>query len=325
MPAPPVAKAPHDPEKPVAKPSAKSPMVKAMEKLGLRRDIDLALHLPLRYEDETRITPLSAARDGATVQFEATVVSSEVSLRPRRQLLVVVRDGGQTCTLRFFNFYPSMHKQMAVGNLLRVRGEVRGGLLGWTMVHPVVSGAGAPLPSALTPVYPTSAGLPQAYLRKAIAGALGRVDLTETIAQELLPEAAADRIWSLRKALQFLHHPRPDVRLATLEATAIPPGNGSSSKSCWPSNCRSCSRGDCVPACARRPCTRKSVACATVCWPLCHSSSPMRSAAYRRKLPSTWPGRFRCTGCCRGMSVRARRWLPRWRRRSASMRATSAP
>ncbi|MEO7937665.1 MAG: ATP-dependent DNA helicase RecG, partial [Burkholderiaceae bacterium] len=193
-------------------------MVKAMEKLGLRRDIDLALHLPLRYEDETRITPLAQARDGAAVQIEATVVSCEVGFRPRRQLLVVVRDADETCTLRFFNFYPSMQKLMAVGNTVRVRGEVRGGFMGWTMVHPSVSAAGALLPNALTPVYPTSAGLPQAYLRKAIAGALGRVDLSETIAPELLPQHEdRARFWTLQEALQFLHHPPPDVMLATLQ------------------------------------------------------------------------------------------------------------
>jgi len=222
MPAKSAAQTIRQPEKPAAQAAAKSPMVKAMEKLGLRRDIDLALHLPLRYEDETRITPLADARDGATVQVEATVVSCDVNFRPRRQLLVVVRDGAETCTLRFFNFYPSMQKLMAVGNTIRVRGEVRGGFLGWTMVHPTVSGATAPLPCALTPVYPTSAGLPQAYLRKAITGALGRVDLCETVAPELLPGSRREPMWPLRAALQFLHHPEPDVSLATLEDHSHP-------------------------------------------------------------------------------------------------------
>ena len=65
---------------------------KALRKLGLVRDIDLALHLPLRYEDETRLMRLADVRDGETGQFEAEVVSSDWSYRPRRQL-VVVRDG----------------------------------------------------------------------------------------------------------------------------------------------------------------------------------------------------------------------------------------
>ena len=63
-----------------------------MRKMGLVRDIDLALHIPLRYEDETRIVKLRDAREGDAVQIEATVVSSEVQLRPRRQLLVRVDD-----------------------------------------------------------------------------------------------------------------------------------------------------------------------------------------------------------------------------------------
>ena len=61
-----------------------------MRKLGLARDIDLALHIPLRYEDETRITKLGDAREGDAIQIEATVVSAEVQLRPRRQLLVLI-------------------------------------------------------------------------------------------------------------------------------------------------------------------------------------------------------------------------------------------
>ena len=136
---------------------------RALDKLGLRRDIDLALHLPLRYEDETRITRLADARDGDVVQIEGVVTHCDVSYRPRRQLLVVLQDDGDgdTCTLRFFNFYPSQQKQLAVGNRIRARGEIRGGLVGWTMMHPSCKTAGGDLPVALTPVYSTVAGLPQ--------------------------------------------------------------------------------------------------------------------------------------------------------------------
>ena len=98
------------PAKPDAKAAtkspAKSPAQQALIKLGLVRDIDLALHLPLRYEDETRIIPLRNARDGEVAQIEATVVSSEIQLRPRRQLVVRVEDAdGDQCELRFFSFY----------------------------------------------------------------------------------------------------------------------------------------------------------------------------------------------------------------------------
>ena len=80
----------------VSPPSPARPLTgpqKALLKLGLRRDIDLALHLPLRYEDETQITRLIEARDGDVVQIEATVTASEVTLRPRRQLLVTTNSG----------------------------------------------------------------------------------------------------------------------------------------------------------------------------------------------------------------------------------------
>ena len=197
-------------------------MQKAMDKLGLRRDIDLALHLPLRYEDETRICRLTDARDGQTLQIEATVTACEVSLRPRRQLLVNIHDGSDSCALRFFNFYPSQQKMLAVGAHIRARGEVRGGFLGWTMVHPVVHAAGGALPTALTPVYPLGAGLPQAYLRKAIAAALARADLSDTLPRELHAGAAEALAWTLRDALHFLHHPTPEVALPTLEDHSHP-------------------------------------------------------------------------------------------------------
>jgi len=205
--------------------TAKKPLSapqKALRKLGLVRDIDLALHLPLRYEDETRITRLSDARDGDTVQIEAEVTRCDITYRPRRQLQVVVDDASDTCTLRFFNFFPSMQKSLAVGQRVRVRGEVRGGFLGRTMMHPSFQAAGGILPNALTPVYPTSAGLPQAYLRKAVQGGLAQAArsgaFAETVPAEHLPHGS----WALQASLQFLHHPTPDVSLAQLEDRSHP-------------------------------------------------------------------------------------------------------
>jgi len=212
-------------------PAAKSasPAQKALHKLGLARDIDLALHLPLRYEDETRITPLANARDGQTVQIEATVTASEVQLRPRRQLVVRVEDGTGECELRFFSFYPSHQKTLAVGARLRIRGEVKGGFWGRQMLHPAFRTAGGELPAALTPVYPATAGLPQPYLRRAVVSALARVDLSDTLPPGVAPPVARSfgqnglqRLCSLREALTFLHHPTPDVALSTLEDRSHP-------------------------------------------------------------------------------------------------------
>jgi ATP-dependent DNA helicase RecG len=212
---------------PDAKPApaqALSAPQKALLKLGLTRDIDLALHLPLRYEDETRLVRLSDARDGQTVQVEGTVTHQEITLRPRRQLLVTLDDGSDTCTLRFFSFYPSHQKALAVGARVRVRGEVRGGFMGRTMMHPAFHAAGGELPDALTPVYPTSAQLPQAYLRKVVASGLARADLSETIPPELLGslQRVVHGTWTLRDALRYLHHPGPDVSLDALEDRSHP-------------------------------------------------------------------------------------------------------
>nr|WP_296445699.1 ATP-dependent DNA helicase RecG [Rhodoferax sp. UBA5149] len=189
---------------------------KALHKLGLVRDIDLALHLPLRYEDETRIVKLSDAREGDTAQIEGLVTSCEVKIAGHRQLLVTLDDGSDTCMLRFFSFYPTQQKALAVGNRIRARGEIKGGFAGLTMMHPAFQAAGGDLPSALTPVYPTVAGLPQAYLRRAVQGGLARAELADTVSPENLYEIGLQPSWNLREALSFLHHPTPDVALATL-------------------------------------------------------------------------------------------------------------
>jgi ATP-dependent DNA helicase RecG len=191
-----------------------------LRKLGLLRDIDLALHLPLRYEDETRITRLRDARGGDTVQVEGVVTDSEVAFRPRRQLLVTLDDGSDVLKLRFFSFYPSHQKGLAPGKRVRVRGEVRGGFFGLEMVHPSFKSVepGTPLPTALTPVYPTTAGLAQASLRRAVLSGLGRADLRELVPEALLPPGLA----TLRDALTLLHQPGPEVSLATLEDRSHP-------------------------------------------------------------------------------------------------------
>ena len=198
----------------------KSAPQRALEKLGLVRDIDLALHLPLRYEDETRLVPIASLRDGDTAQVEGVVTDSRVQFRPRRQLVVRLSDGGDELVLRFLHFYPSHQKTLAEGARVRVRGEARGGFFGLEMVHPSFKAVeeGAPLARALTPVYPTTAQLPQAYLRKAVASGLARADLSE----QLPPGTVPPSLPTLREALQFLHHPAPDVSVAALEDHSHP-------------------------------------------------------------------------------------------------------
>jgi len=207
--------------KPAGAASSRSGPQRAMDKLGLRRDIDLALHLPLRYEDETCIHRIADAREGQAVQFEGVVRDARVEFRPRRQLLVTLDDGSGQVLLRFFSFYASQQKTLAEGARIRVRGELRGGFLGREIVHPTFRRVepGEPLPTALTPVYPTSAQLPQAYLRKAVSGALARVDLCELLPAQWLPPGLP----ALAQALDQLHHPRTGLSLAALEDRSAPP------------------------------------------------------------------------------------------------------
>ena len=175
-----------------------------LRNLGLVLPEDFVLHLPLRYEDETRVVPINTLRPGFPAQVEGEITKSEVLYRPRRQLTATLADESGELQLRGLNFYPSQQKQVSVGKRLRARGEVRGGLFGREMVHPRMTNADAPLPTALTPVYPSTEGLPQLTLRRAIAQALDRADLSDT-----LPDEARARydLPPFEPAIRALHTP----------------------------------------------------------------------------------------------------------------------
>jgi len=172
--------------------------------------------LPLRYEDETRLTKIAKAHEGAPVQVEGTVIDSQIAYRPRRQLICKIEDESGLLYMRFLNFYGSQAKALAPGARVRAFGEVRPGFFGAEMIHPRyrVVQAGTPLPEALTPIYPTTAGLPQATLRRLIARALAQCELDET-----LPEDIPGRFGmpAFRDAIDALHRPRPgdDARALT--------------------------------------------------------------------------------------------------------------
>ena len=192
-----------------------------LARLGLSSDIARVLHLPMRYEDETQVFLIQDASrmHGATVQVEGVVTDCDIQYRPRRQLIVKINDDSGMLTLRFLNFYGSQVTQMAVGKHLRVRGEMRHGFFGDEMVHPTVKAVepGAPLPQALTPVYPASEGLSQALLRKAITDAMSRIDWRDT-----LPESVRTslQLLAFEPAIRLLHNPPPDVdAYALLERT----------------------------------------------------------------------------------------------------------
>lgn len=192
-----------------------------LAKLGIATKFDLVLHLPLRYDDETRLYALSEAPAGGPVLVEGTVVAADIKYRPRRQLICHIGDGSGVLTLRFFNFYAGQLKQLAAGARVRAFGEIRQGFLGPEMVHPryrVLHGA-APVASALTPVYPTTAGLRQDELRRLIARALADCDLADT-----LPPALREKLElpQFREAVLLLHNPSPEVPRDALQQRRHP-------------------------------------------------------------------------------------------------------
>ncbi|BDT61410.1 ATP-dependent DNA helicase RecG [Massilia varians] len=192
--------------------SAPKTLESKLARLGLRTDMDLVLHLPMRYEDETKVVSIREAsmRGLQTWQVEGVVVKNEISYKPRRQLLVQIADDTGELQLRFMNFYGSQVKQLSEGVRVRARGELKHGFFGAEMVHPTykVINEGAPLPTSLTPVYPAGEGLSQTVLRRAINDAMKRVDWRDT-----LPNAFLSRLqlWDFEPSVRLLHYPPVDV------------------------------------------------------------------------------------------------------------------
>lgn len=174
-----------------------------LARLGLQRAEELLLHLPLRYEDETRLTPIARLLHGSAAQIQGRVLKAEVTGgRARRALQVQVADDSGELQLRFLHFYPSQLAQLTPGKLVRAFGELRVGLFGREMVHPRyrIVNEDTPLPDRLTPIYPTVAGLGQSVLRREIDRALAAHHWTDTLPAD----------WLARQACRGCPHwPRP--------------------------------------------------------------------------------------------------------------------
>jgi ATP-dependent DNA helicase RecG len=197
------------------------PLVANLQKLGVSTVQDLLLHLPLRYIDETRITSIRDLRQGESSQVEGEIVHAEVTYKPRKALITRLEDASGQLTLRFLHFYPSQIAALKVGTKIRAYGEIRHGFFGYEMVHPTCKSVGEStvVAETLTPVYPTTAGLTQPTIRKAIALAIKQNEMAETLPAGVyknlnLPAFAA--------SIHALHSPAPDASLNALENKSTP-------------------------------------------------------------------------------------------------------
>lgn len=189
-------------------------------RLGVRTLQDVLFHLPYRYQDRTRITPIGAARDGDEVLLQGRVIIADVVIRKRRSFICRIEDGTGQISLRFFHFSASQVKQLEAGAIVRCYGEVRLTGLGKEIAHPeyrVLENPDVPIEAALTALYPATEGLQQPSLRRISDQVLALLGKAQKVAELLPVEALHQARWpSLTEALLYVHRPPPDAPVQAL-------------------------------------------------------------------------------------------------------------
>ncbi|MCL7941496.1 ATP-dependent DNA helicase RecG [Halomonas sp. ATCH28] len=198
-----------------------------LARLGIERVSDLLFHLPLRYQDRTRITPIATLRAGHEAVVEGEVVAGEVVRGRRRSLLVRLRDGSGILSLRFFHFSPAQQQQFQPGVRVRAFGEARAGATGLELYHPeyrLLASGEAPVEDHLTPIYPATEGLHQTRLRALIDQALARLDAAPDALPDGIPASLRERfdLPELHHCLDTLHRPPPEADAEQLAAGRHP-------------------------------------------------------------------------------------------------------
>lgn len=192
-----------------------------LARLGIDCVSDLLFHLPLRYQDRTRLTPIGLLRAGSEAVIEGEVTACDVVKGRRRSLLVRVRDGSGILSLRFFHFSPAQQQQMRPGVTVRAFGEARAGATGLEIYHPeyrLNGGNDTPVEEYFTPIYPTTEGLHQMRLRALTQQALVLLQRSPELLPDVIPDALRQRfnLPGLHASLQLLHQPPPDVDIEQL-------------------------------------------------------------------------------------------------------------
>jgi ATP-dependent DNA helicase RecG len=195
-------------------------MAEKLHKVGLENLQDVLFHLPLRYQDRTRVVPIGELRPGQDAVIEGVVSGADVSMGKRRSLLVRLGDGSGSLSLRFYHFSNAQKEALKRGTHLRCYGEARPGASGLEIYHPeyraLTGEEEVPVEQTLTPIYPTTEGLTQQRLRQLSQQALsllGPSTLPDWLPQEL---ARDHQLAPLDQAIRYLHHPPPDADLEEL-------------------------------------------------------------------------------------------------------------
>ena len=199
-------------------------MAERLLKLGITTVQDMLFHLPLRYEDRTRIYAISELTAHSHVTVQATIETSQITFGKRRMLVCQINDGTGRLTLRFFNFTAAQKNAFSAGKIIRCFGEIRRGRVGFEMNHPEYSISDTfeqqPTSSTLTPVYSTTEGLKQLSIRALSEQA---IELLQKYAvEELLPQQWQPSQLGLSDALLLLHRPPNDVDIIALEQGTHP-------------------------------------------------------------------------------------------------------
>ncbi|MFP3427032.1 ATP-dependent DNA helicase RecG [Pseudoalteromonas sp. SIMBA_162] len=199
-------------------------MAERLLKLGIKNVQDMLFHLPLRYEDRTRIYSINELSLHSHVSIEATIETSQITFGKRRMLVVQVNDNTGRLTLRFFNFSAAQKNALSPGKIIRCFGEVRRGRAGFEMSHPEYSLSDTPseqpTASTLTPVYPTTDGLKQLSIRALSEQAVEL--LNKYSVEELLPVQWQPSQLALADALLLLHRPPSNIDVNELEQGTHP-------------------------------------------------------------------------------------------------------
>jgi ATP-dependent DNA helicase RecG len=189
--------------------------------LGLEDVFSLAMHLPIRYIDETIVTLIRDIEMGVLSQIEAEVIRSEIVYKPKKMLIVQVKDKSGSLQLRFLHFYPSQMKMFEVGNRIRILGEARHNLFAFEMIHPQckLTREGDELPEALTPIYSLVAGVGQKTVKDAIDKLFHHFDLKNYLKDLFLPSVYEKlHLPNLYESIKSIHHPKDFKEAAKHEA-----------------------------------------------------------------------------------------------------------